>query len=302
MNTRRFNLLVLLVATAFVFAVWRLHRARQDTERVIADVTARREQLTQQLQQRESELARATARLSELPSAPSTPPPAPEAAAPGPRAANSLVEWLEDPRVQVLYHAKQRADLRVAYGPFFRVEHLTAAQVDRLADLIVQWRAHQHDMSEINRQKKVAFDDPAMVAERARGEAEFKAGVTEVLGEAGYSKLKDYARALEIREYVGRLAGAAAIEGEPLTLPQADALALALAKTCADYNRGGSATQSKIDWPAAEQSAQAILSSAQFKLLRQGAPGATSSKASMELSTAVHRAMREIGLTRIGSR
>jgi hypothetical protein len=87
-------------------------------------------------------LERSEAALAALPSPPvvvvpvlaEKRPPAPA----GPRAADSLIEWLEDPRIQVLFQAHERAMLQVSYGPFFQVQRLTTVQVERVSDLIVK--------------------------------------------------------------------------------------------------------------------------------------------------------------------
>ena len=51
-----------------------------------------------------------------------------------PRAAASLIEWLEDPKVQVLHFAQERANLAQSYGPFFWKEKLTPAQSGSFLD------------------------------------------------------------------------------------------------------------------------------------------------------------------------
>jgi hypothetical protein len=151
-----------------------------------------------------------------------------------------------------------------------------------------------HDLSEINRTKGLSFNDPAMVAQRKQGEADMQAGVTEMLGESGYAQLKDYARALEVRTYVGKIAGVAAVEGMPIDRDQADALVRVLANACPMYSLGGPAQFSKIDWKGAEAQAQGILSPQQMKLLRTDSPGVGPSRERTELFQAVNRAINEM--------
>lgn len=256
------------------------------------------------MQHWESELAAAKRPSAERAAAPAakpvpvnsapTPTPVADSPASGPRAASSLLEWLEDPKVQVLYNANERAGLAQTYGPFFQSHHLSPAQIDKLSDLIVRSRAHTFDMSEINRTKGIPFNDPAMVAQRQQGEAEVQAGMTEVLGASGYAELKDYARALEIHTFVGKIAGTAAVEGMPITLEQADALTQVLANACPMYAMGGPANLSRVDWKVAEAKAQDILSPQQIKLLHADAPGVGPSRSRVELGNAVYRAISEM--------
>ena len=299
MNNQRFIIIATLaaglLATAAYWAAVRKHAA--ETNR--SGLAARRAELTGKLRPGEAEVVAAKKRREERAAASVVEPaPAPvafaEPAAPGPRAASSFLEWMEDPKVQALWFAKERADLATSYGPFFREHRLSPAQIDRLSDLIVQSRAHTHDMSELNRLKGLSFNDSAMVAQRNSGDAEMRAGVTALLGESGYAELKDYARALEVRTYVGKLAGRAAVEGVPLNLEQANALVRALASTCPGYALGGPANVNRIDWKAAEAQAQGILSREQMRLLHTEASGAGPSRMRVELGQAVLRAAREL--------
>ena len=302
MNHRRFVLIVALVTIVLAVAAWRTARANHAGEVARLALAARRAELTSQLQHWEAELAAAKQRSAERVAQPvvETPPamPAPaavvEPAGSGPRAASSLLEWMEDPKVQVLHYANERAGLAQTYGPFFQSHHLTPAQIEKLSDLIIQSRAHNYDLSEINRTKGISFNDPAMVAQRKQGEAEVQAGMTEVLGESGYTHFKDYARALEVRTFVGKIAGAAAVEGMPINREQAEALVQALANACPMYSLGAPANLSRIDWKGAEAQAQGILTPSQMKLLRTDTPGVGPSRTRTELGNAVFRARSEL--------
>jgi hypothetical protein len=293
-----------LVAVAAVSTARRTQAARANHAALIT----RRAELAAKLRHWESELAAPTqgrlppTTVVEVPASSQLPPSVPaaastaagEPAAAATRAASSFLEWMEDPKVQVLWFAKERAELAPSYGPFFRRRGLSPEQIEKLSDLIVQWRAHSHDMSEINRQKGIGFNDPALVAQRERGEAEFKAGVTAFLGADGYAALRDYARALEIRTFVSRFAGVAAVAGPPVNGEQAEVLVQLLANSCPGYGMGGPANLNRIDWNSADPQLTGILSAGQAKLLRTDPVGGAGSLRRAQLSQAVFRARAEL--------
>lgn len=299
MKNWRFILIAAVVTIALTVAAWRMARTKHAGEVAQLALAVRRVELTAQLHHWETELAAAKKRSAERAATPDaelppTPAVAVEPPAPGQRAASSFLEWMEDPKVQLLFYASERAQLTQTYGPFFRAHGLSPAQIEKLSDLIIRSRQQTFDLSEISRTKGVSFSDPAMVAQRKQGEAEVQAGLTEVLGESGYAELKDYARALDVHTFVGKVAGLAAVEGMPINREQADALVRVLANACPMYSLGGPANLSRIDWKAAEAQAQGILSPEQMKLLRTDKPGIGPSPRRAELGNAVHRAMNEM--------
>ena len=299
MNNRGFIVFTVAATIVLAVAASRIAKANHATEATHLSLVARRTEIATQIRHWEAELAAAKQRSAQpAGSLVDHPSPVPTAAveppAPGARAASSLIEWMEDPKVQVLFYARERAGLAQTYGPFFRSHGLSPAQIEKLSDLIIRSRELTHDLSEINRTKGLSFNDPAMVAQRKQGEADTQAGVTEVLGESGYAQLKDYARALDVRTYVGKIAGMAAVEGIPIDRDQADALVRVLANACPMYSLGAPAQFSKIDWKGAEAQAQGILSPQQMKLLRTDSPGVGPSRGRTELFQAVNRAINEM--------
>lgn len=293
MKNWRFILVAAVVTIALTVAAWRTVRANHAGEVAQLALAARRVELTARLHHWEAELAAAKLRSAERAVTPvaEPPPAAVEPPPPGARAASSFLEWMEDPKVQLLFYASERAQLTQTYGPFFQAHGLSSAQIEKLSDLIIRSRQQTFDLSEINRTKGLSLSDPAMVAQRKEGEAEVQAGMTEVLGEPGYAELKDYARALEVHTFVGKVAGVAAVEGMPINREQADALVRVLANACPMYSLGGPANLSRIDWKAAEAQAQSVLSPEQMKLLQTDKPGIGRSPRRAELDNAVHRAM-----------
>jgi len=196
--------------------------------------------------------------------------------------------------LQVLHFAMERGFLRQRYGPFFWKEGLTPMQIDRVTDLLVRSQMNSYDLSEIHRMQGLAFNDPAMLAQRDRNKAEVEAGLRDVLGEEGRARLHDYRRSIEIREHVGKIAGAAALEGVPINREQADALVNVLAAVTPLWGSGGPAEFGRIDWKTAEAQAQGILSPAQMKVLREDRPVGGRSRNGEAASQAINRATGEL--------
>jgi hypothetical protein len=294
MNQRRFIVIALVATAVLAVIAWRSARASRVTEADRYALAKRRTELMARLQRGETELAE--------PKKPETAPVAateaegPEKAAPVPEspAEIPLVDQLKDPKLQVIQFAMERAFLAQRYGPFFWKEGLTPTQIERLCDVLVRSRMNTYDLSEIHRLQGLSFNDPAMLAERDRGKAEVEAGIREVLGDPGYARLKDYARSIEIRDHVGKIAGAAALEGVPINREQADALVNVLAATTPLYASGGPAEFVRIDWKTAEAQAQGILSPAQMKVLREDRPGAGPSRNGDAAHSAIGHAMGEL--------
>ena len=108
--------------------------------------------------------------------------------------------------------------------------------------------------------------DPAIRALGQKNRDEFEAAQIALLGAAGYQRSTEYGRSMVARSAVDRLAGAATLAGDPLSVSQAEQLTLALAQASPGYRTGGSASLFATEWAAADAEASRILSSPQFAL------------------------------------
>jgi len=293
MSQRRFVVMAGVATAVLVVVAWWAVRAGRATGAERRALAGRRTELAARLQRGEAKLAAAKKleTASVVAAAEESKKAAPVSEPPG---EVSLVDQLQDPKLQVLHFAMERAFLRQRYGPFFWKEGLTPAQIERLSDLLVRSRMNTYDLSEIHRTQGLAFNDPAMLAQRDRDKAEVEAGLREVLGDAGYARLNDYMRSIEIRDYVGKIAGAAALERVPINRDQADALVNALAATTPLFAIGGPAEFGRIDWKRADAQAQGILSPAQMKVLTEDRPMGGPSRNAEAAQRAIDRATGEL--------
>jgi hypothetical protein len=282
----------LIVGLAWQLRGWRraeLMRAELARQRAQLQARAIREE------QALAELRRAKA-ASDGNSVALSPAAAPAAAEkpPGATYPSSFREWLEEPKVQVLYLASRRADLAQSYGPFFQSEGLSLEQIEKLCDLLIKHAADIDDVGAVREARGVSFDDPEIKALSERSLAEFTAGKIELLGAEGVRRLMDYERALPVWTYVGKVAGAAALENVPFSRQQAKDLAGMMTDTSGSYRRGGQAQLAEIDWKAVQSRAPAILSPEQMKLLQGEQQGRGSSPQAARFSQAVFRAINEM--------
>jgi hypothetical protein len=299
-NGQKVGIAAVIALVAMSLVAWRALVARQTAEAARATLLAQRSDLEAQLRRWEAEDVVAKQRRAEqvADSAGAAP-----AKSPGPAetpkakasAAPSLTEWLDlldnDPKFQVLHLAQKRAELAMSYGPFFRMQGLSSDQVEKLSDLLINGAAHGEDLQSIARTTGLSSLDPAIVAQQKQGVAELQAAETELLGVAGYEQLQSYERALPAWTYVGQLAGVAALAGVPFSREQAGQLTDAIANASAAYVRGGTVDFARIDWKAADTTAQAFLSPEQFTLFSSvEPPGALPTRRMWQATLAIGKA------------
>ena len=275
---------------------WELRNWRK-TQSARAVLVEQRARLQEQLNREERTLAelRAGAANEGQPAAPAIPDAASAVAETSSTAhPSSYQEWLEDPKVQVLYLASRRADLAQSYGPFFQTAGLSSEQIEKLSDLLIKHLADVEDVGAVREARGASFDDPEIKALSERALAEFRAGKLALLGFEGVRRLEDYERAVPVWTYVGKVAGAAALENIPLDRQQAKELAGMMADASASYRRGGQAQLSEVDWKAVQSRASAVLSSEQMKLLQGEQQGRGSSPSNARFSKTVIHAIDEM--------
>jgi len=280
-NGQKVGIAAVITLVAMSLVAWRAVVARQTAETARATLLTQRSDLAAQLRRWEGEDAAAQQRPAEqaadsAKAAPAKSPGPAEAPKAKASAAPSLTEWLDlldnDPKFQVLHLAQKRAELAMSYGPFFRMQGLSSEQIGKLSDLLINGAAQVEDLRSITRTMSMSPFDPAIAAQQKQGMAELQAAETELLGTAGCEQLQQYERALPAWTYVGQLAGVAALAGVPFSREQAAQLTDAIANASAAYVRGGTVDFARIDWKAADVSAQAFLSPEQFTLFSRVDP------------------------------
>jgi hypothetical protein len=173
---------------------------------------------------------------------------------------------VNDPVLQNLYLAAERANLDALYGPLIRDLGLSSAQLEIFRDHIMKRHEQRMDLCDIQQSHGLSGDDPALVSLERRASDAFKSKLSELLGNAAYQKFDHFERTLPIRQLVDHFAGAVALEGQPLSTVQADDLTHVLAQASPPFVQGGTADPNRVDWSMALDASAAVLSEPQQHL------------------------------------
>lgn len=197
-----------------------------------------------------------------------------------------------DPRLEALELRRQRASVHQDYGEFFLARGLAPAQVEKFAENWVKWTERGMDLNAVARVQDEAGKQ-TVAALQQKAKEDYDAAQAALLGPDLYRQLLDYERTIPMRNIVVRgLAGAAAMEGVPLTAGQGDQL-LQAAMSAARAEAGAKPYDliATVDWDAFDAQARQILTPEQFTLFSTLAPpSGFSSHWKYKLDAAVRRA------------
>lgn len=218
--------------------------------------------------------------------------PNPKADSPITPAAHPLEILHGDPGVQVLWLASRRALVAATYGPLFRSLALTPSQIETFQAITIRREEQAMDLAAAMRTQGLAHDDPSAVALRQKAVDEERAARLALLGPQGYRALQEYLRMLPIREWVGALAGVAAVSGAPFSAERTSQLIPLLAGASRDYLSGGTANLDSIDWDVADRLARTVLSAEQFAMYETVEPEGRGGRFRSRLAQALERARK----------
>ncbi len=179
---------------------------------------------------------------------------------------------LNDPVLQNLYLAAERANIGVRYEPLFKQLNIEGAQIESFIELAMKRHEQRMDLADIQQSQGLGAADPALAALRRKAAEDFEKRQVALLGRGGYQRLQEFERKLPVLELVNHFAGAVALEGQPLTPLQSDNLATVLANASAPYNDGGPADPDRVDWPVALSESAKVLSEPQQRMFFNLAP------------------------------
>lgn len=208
---------------------------------------------------------------------------------PAPRSMAEIIS--ADPKLEVLELSRQRLAMQWDYAYPLHALDLSPTQIEQLGDITVKWNERGMDLRAAGRKQDAAGKE---VVEKLQHEAkaEYEAGVAEVLGADGYRRWRELESTTALRNIaINGLAGAAALEGIPLTEQQGEQLIQVIFDVGGSHLSGPRQDLSKVDWDVVEVRAQSILSPAQLTLFKRTAPPTSfSSRQSQRLQEAVRRA------------
>jgi len=206
-----------------------------------------------------------------------------------PRSMSDIIS--SDPKLELLELQRLRLALHGDYGYFIYSAELSPEQINKWEELYVKHSERWMDLKSAARGQDEAGKQ-TVAALQKQATVDYETALAGLLGDDRYRKLQDYEQTIPIRNMVvNGLAGAAALEGIPLTDQQGDQLMGALIASGGADVRGKAQDLTGIDWAAADAQARWILSPEQFALFKNTAPATSfSSRWRAQLNAAIRRA------------
>lgn len=208
----------------------------------------------------------------------------------------SQSQWMADkPALQVLELERQRAALRQEYGDYFREQGWSSGKIEQFVAIEVNHIERDMDLRDVARSNDTAVKTTVATLQK-QAEAEHEAARIELLGREGDRQLREYLdRSVRLQNMLVRgLAGAAALQGAPLTARQGDELERAAVESAPPEARADMKRMlSTIDWAAFEERARRVLSPAQWEIfMTQAPPIGFTSRVGLQLDAAIERALQ----------
>lgn len=175
------------------------------------------------------------------------------------------------PDLQLLFAESRRASYRVQFAALFHKLNLTHAQRETYCNALVAWDVKASDLEAIQKQQRLAGNDPGLKAQRAEAEAALMREVMSVLGPEGVKITREYTRLDQVRAYLAGYGGLFSRLGQPLTFEQFEALTDAFGSV----SPKGSPEPSRFttaQWDAIAETAQGILTPDQWSLFSSTTP------------------------------
>jgi len=272
--------ILIAMSLGLAFAVggaWQTNRVKRERQQVLAAAVQQRAKLVEKTRDAEERIATAKRERAELQTTldglraaqAAASAPAAKKSAPAP-VRPSMEELLaQEPKLQTLYLASQRAGLATRYGPLFEALHLTPEQIAQFEDLILKRVENSMDLENAMQSLPGADNSRAAATLERQSAEEIRSAQIALLGADGYEQLRQYKRSGPVRLLiVDRLGGALAATETPLTAQQGEQLTQMLANASSQYRSGGVAMTDTIDWDAVLAQAPGLLSATQLEVFK----------------------------------
>lgn len=174
----------------------------------------------------------------------------------------------KDPKVQLAALTNKRAKLAKNYGPYFKRNDIPVEQQNKLLDVMAKEQETLQDLQAIKGAEGLKNMATAIDTVRKQAASERELAEKEILGDVSYAALREYERRVAVQEWVNGFAGRAAMAGLPLNLDQAEAMTKSLASLSNNYQNGGDAPLSSIEWDRATAQMNTFLSPEQVRYYR----------------------------------
>jgi RNA polymerase sigma factor (sigma-70 family) len=187
----------------------------------------------------------------------------PVPAAPPPRAPGAAPAYLTNPDFRQLVRASTKARWHLEFQRLYRQLNLSAAQIEQFEAFMTRQDEAYIDAALV----RADGGDEQTVFKRSG--AEWSQAMRDLLGEGGFTQLKDYLRARPVRAFVDNFAVQSAATGTGLTAEQADQLALLALANDPMYQNGKGTDPGTVNWSGVWDPAAKLLSREQLALLQR---------------------------------
>ena len=199
----------------------------------------------------------------------------------------------QNPELQALRLAADRAAFELNYAPLFRALKLSPAEAAQFCDHLMRRAAVKSDLQAAAEVQRLSDYDTAVRGLEARAQREYEEAQLALLGEAGARQAIEFERTLRVREGVAAIASTATLAGVPLTPGQIEQL-LRTVVTAAPRAPDGTLEMMGIDWVRVGEQARPFLSPAQWAIFTSVETDALA-PFSAQLDRAVERANQSDG-------
>lgn len=178
-----------------------------------------------------------------------------------------------EPQFQLLWLADRRASLATRYGAWYRNAGFAPEKIQQIEAQMIARAEREMDLEALQRAQGMSPDDTVVTRLRSEIARDYDAAMRGLLGDTGWSELREYERGASAREMLAGIAGgAAAVAREPLSGQQAEELFHAIAGASASYRKGGAFVAVDVDWDSVDAVAQRLLTPTQFAFFRSAEP------------------------------
>jgi len=275
-RTRRIALRVLAFAGLILVGFWfSATRARRANERAIVAIESERTSLAASLLTLHARVE--SAEKAQRPVADAATRRTAESAAAGkktdaPRIRTMSEIIADSPALELLELERQRAATNQEYDRLFRRLKLTPEQVAAFRELRVRLAETWMDLKAAARTQGIEAEKTTADLQ-AKATAEHETALVALLGPEGFRQFQEFSSAIPVHNVVVRgLAGAAALEGVPLSPGQSESLLAATMAASRAADSRGEVDLRALDWDALDTEAQRILTPAQFDLFKNVEP------------------------------
>lgn len=181
---------------------------------------------------------------------------------------DEAVALARDPKLLALFVRSFRATLYERYGLIYQSLKLPPEQIEKLTDVFARQQQERFEIRAAARAQGLPDTDPEIMAMQQQVVEKANAEKAAVLGEDGTKQFDQLYQAITFVPMLNDMSSFVALSSTPLTTQQSADLLQILGNASTHDKTSGQAQPATLDWTAALQQAQGILSPPQLAALK----------------------------------